>query len=418
MLSEVKLMVTGTPQACRFLSGGRFQFHPADFFKDAEKLPIVVFERPLFGRRPGGFGGLGPGTGLAHLHDRGRQGLGVEWAVDDNAAIVVHQFRGPVVLGRNHGQAACEGFEDDQGTGVIKGRMDEEVSGEVGVFGIGAESEKPHTTGHTALLSEALVFRKIPMADNRQCEGVIGGQIRQGSDQRGQPLEPIVHPDKQTDRCIAGNIPRCPFAVAALEPIVRVKPSRIDGVGNDANAVSGDAVVVVEVVADHSTVDDDHGPFGIEILLSFEPAERPCGGIKPFGCPGQESFEQPRIFEAIMGNRGNVESALGVENVLTPGLVEADGDIVGRRLQSLFACRGESPRPEKSRPLGWCDSVNMERSGQGGGIPVSGIEVDGMAVACESASQVGDVSLTAATGRDDLFVAEGDVHFRPPSPGV
>ena len=71
---------------------------------------------------------------VGHVVERGDQlVLGVGRRQDVAVAAVGHQLAGPVLRGGDHGQAAGQGFEDDERARVVIRRLDEEVARPVAV---------------------------------------------------------------------------------------------------------------------------------------------------------------------------------------------------------------------------------------------------------------------------------------------
>src|SRR6476659_4143697 len=120
------------------------------------------------------------------------------------------------------------------------------------------------------------------------------------------------------------------------------------------------------------------------------------------------------ILEQVVVRAGRLQSPLRVEDVLAPGLVEADGCVMGVVGQRLLAGRTEAPRAQEARTGRNIETMEVGRSRESRGVPAAGVQVNGVAVARESPGDVGDVSLRAATRRENAFVAESDVHSRHP----
>src|SRR5262249_20212049 len=108
--------------------------------------------------------------------------------------------------------------------------------------------------------------------------------------------------------------------------------------------------------------------------------------------------------------RGNMQTTLGDEHVLTPGLHEADDDIMRMALKRLFASGREFPRPQKTRAVITRNLVERDAAGQRCGIVVAGVEVRFDAVREHAVNQIGDIGLAAAARRHDVFIAKRDVH--------
>src|SRR5438477_199413 len=114
-----------------------------------------------------------------------------------------------------------------------------------------------------------------------------------------------------------------------------------------------------------------------------------------------------------MFGTGGVQATLRIENVLAPGLIEANGDVVAALRQRLQAAFVEDPRFEEAWRPGARDGVELNTLWQRTLIPAAGVDVDIMPVREQAPGQVRDVGLAAPPRRQHAFIAEGDVHSIP-----
>src|SRR5439155_24280989 len=97
-----------------------------------------------------------------------------------------------------------------------------------------------------------------------------GRDVYQRAQQRVEPLEAIVHGDEAGDDLVRLDAPfRTPVGTAAQALLV-VEAIRVDRATNDAELVGGDAVVLMEMAADHFAVDDDERPALAHVLFALE----------------------------------------------------------------------------------------------------------------------------------------------------
>src|SRR5271165_6831490 len=108
--------------------------------------------------------------------------------------------------------------------------------------------------------------------------------------------------------------------------------------------------------------------------------------------------------------RGTVQSALGIKHVLTPGLVETQGNIVPGLVQGAGTSRPKAPGAQEPGTAGTGQRVIVQRRRQGSGVPAAGVEMDLVAIGTQTMSQVGNVGFTAAPRRQDVLVTKPNVH--------
>ena len=109
------------------------------------------------------------------------------------------------------------------------------------------------------------------------------------------------------------------------------------------------------------------------------------------------------MFAEVLFGRRDVQAALRIEDVLAPGLVEADGDVVAGSLLGMLAGSGEAPRPQESWPACARQRVIAETGGEPGVVPTAGVKVNFVAVAHEPAREVRNVRLATAASRQNAF---------------
>src|SRR5207245_6863491 len=135
--------------------------------------------------------------------------------------------------------------------------------------------------------------------------------------------------------------------------------------------------------------------------------------IEPLAGAGQAAQGGALVLAEVVLDRGDVQAALRIEDILAPGLVEPHGDIVARAAQGRLAQAGEAPRSPEARAARAGQGVVVDAARQGHFVPPAGVQVDLVPVGDEAARQVGDVGAAAAAGREDLVVAERDIHVTP-----
>ena len=65
-----------------------------------------------------------------------------------------------------------------------------------------------------------------------------------------------------------------------------------------------------------------------EILLSLQAHEGPVGRIKPLGGAGHGPCDRVLVLVQVVLDRGNMQTALRIEDILALGFVKANGDVV------------------------------------------------------------------------------------------
>ena len=100
-----------------------------------------------------------------------------------------------------------------------------------------------------------------------------------------------------------------------------------------------------------------------------------------------------------MGSTGGVESALGIKDVLPPGLVETNADIVRAACDRSFTSRTKSPRSQESRTVGNIEPVVMRGGRQGAGIPPTGVQVEGVTIASKPSREIANICFRPTASR-------------------
>src|SRR5580698_6463295 len=95
----------------------------------------------------------------------------------------------------------------------------------------------------------------------------------------------------------------------------------------------------------------------------------------------------------IRGDRRGIDPTLGIEHILAPGLVEADGYVVVMTGHRLATGPAEQPGAQESWRTRLANRVIIERRRKTAFIPATRIQMDVVAFACEPANEVRDVGL-------------------------
>src|SRR5438552_18540833 len=115
------------------------------FGADLQELAVVLLEGPLHRSPPRGLG-----TGLASswvekLREAPGQLLLIVRVGEDVPFLGrTQELAGTIVPRRDDRQSAGEGLEHDQGTGIVKRRLDEIIRRQVAAAWIGAVAQEPH----------------------------------------------------------------------------------------------------------------------------------------------------------------------------------------------------------------------------------------------------------------------------------
>ncbi len=135
--------------------------------------------------------------------------------------------------------------------------------------------------------------------------------------------------------------------LALFEAVVLGKALDVDGAADDVQVFLGDAEILLEMSTDHQAVHNHQGCLVRQVLAPLQPGEGPVGEVEKFDAAHQTAHELAGMFLEIVLERSGVQAPLGVEDVLTVGLVEADGHIVGLSCERSEASAGEPPGTQK-----------------------------------------------------------------------
>src|SRR4029078_410276 len=103
-----------------------------------------------------------------------------------------------------------------------------------------------------------------------------------------------------------------------------VKPLRVNRIVHDVNVPGRDPVVLLEMFLHHPAVGDDQRPRWREILLAFQPGERPVRRIARLAESSKPALKRITMLVDIVLDRGRMQPALREQHIESPGLVEAD----------------------------------------------------------------------------------------------
>src|SRR5262249_55430418 len=198
--------------------------------------------------------------------------------------------------------------------------------------------------------------------------------------------------------------PSLPPLDPAARAVLLGETVQIDGSTNHADFVRADAVIPGEVPSNHVAVDDDQWPPPAEILPPFQQSERPVGRVELLDPTHDTAGQWIAVLAQVVLHRGDVQSALRIEHVLAPRLVEADGYVVAGGWGGAGAGGGEAPRPQEARTGRRRQPMESQLRRQRGFVPAAGVQVDVVPVGGETAGQVTDVRLAAAPRRQHAFV--------------
>jgi hypothetical protein len=227
--------------------------------------------------------------------------------------------------------------------------------------------------------------------------------------QRLQPFEAIVHGREKANRFLRHDVPALAPFLAPTQTIVLGEAVRIDGAAHDVKLARSDVVIAQEMLAHHGTVDDDQRRLHAKVLLPFEQRKGPVGEVEPFDGVGQAAPHRAGMLAAIVVDRGGVQASLRIKNVLSPGLVEADGDIVLLSRERVQAALAEAPWPQEARAGGGGKRMDFD-TGERAFVPAAGVQMHFMPIAQEPPRQVADIGLAAPARGQDAFVTKCDVH--------
>src|SRR5207245_7811101 len=98
------------------------------FGQDLNELPIVMLPRPLSGSPPCGLGAGTPAYGVQELFDTCGQ-LSMVVGIVNDVTIVwrTEELARPVIARSDHRQFTGKRLEHNQGTGIVKGRMNQAI---------------------------------------------------------------------------------------------------------------------------------------------------------------------------------------------------------------------------------------------------------------------------------------------------
>src|SRR5262249_32429484 len=200
--------------------------------------------------------------------------------------------------------------------------MDQEVSGEITVLPVSPRSETKHSARATEPVGQLFVRSCTRTAGDQQPEARRRWQNADRVQQGFQPFKPIVHCHKQGDGLFGTNGPPLPPFLAATRAIRLSKTYGIDGAADNVDVPAGAAVMAFEAAPHHFTVHDDHRSRSAQILATFESGERSVGDVELLDRTGEGTRQRAAVLQEIVVCTGQVQAALRVEYVLTPGLVE------------------------------------------------------------------------------------------------
>src|SRR6266478_3055298 len=173
-----------------------------------------------------------------------------------------------------------------------------------------------------------------------------------GSQQRLQAFERVIHGHEQSHRLLTANSPSVPPFLTELRPVGISKSPGIDGAMYNPKSIQADAVIFLKMPGDHVTVDDNQRAIFAQILLFFQLGKGPMRQIQLLHDAGGNTNPAKAMLADIVIGRRRMQSSLRIENVLSPGFVETNRDqvtVVAKR--GLAGCT-ESPRAQKARANG------------------------------------------------------------------
>ena len=150
----------------------------------------------------------------------------------------------------------------------------------------------------------------------------------------------------------------------------------IDGTADHPYVVAPVAEIFLEMSADHVAIDHDQGRPWTQVLFSLQTAEGAVGRVDALEQADDLSHQRMSILVQVAVRTGAVQAALGIKHILSPGLVEADGDIVLRLRQSPDTGCREEPGLQESWTPRHRDGMIVHVDRQSGGFPAPGIEMD------------------------------------------
>src|SRR5207248_2404336 len=99
----------------------------------------------------------------------------------------------------------------------------------------------------------------------------------------------------------------------------------------------------MEVPADQLAVDDDERPIGTQVLASLQGRVGPVRQIQMLAQTSELPQQRASVLLQVVLGRGDMETALRIEHVLPPGLIEAERNIVIDPVQGFSAGGTETP---------------------------------------------------------------------------